>query len=320
MLAIINTNGWDAAQTGNSGVATTTRTRTFNFMSAIHSLATCAAGGTPVAVNPVDSGTLAKNTNFNCIKLISNTEAGGWTAGVSNNITPSSTFSASAGSLRVDLYKDSGKSSRPWYRWTIGHDQYPYNSGSFDSYRQLQLWCGHAANNPASTAWNSEAQYYNQYSGTGLGWAWDSTWTNNPTQRPFDAAAGYNITVAITANYIILSQDNQMYYYGIRQQAGWELGRTDNPAWATFGFCGDNGAGDHVRQNYSHTDWALAFMATIDSSGNQASAGQRGTYVWNSTGMNAITGQQYYATDVNIPLFFDGANWRNGVGSIIASN
>ena len=34
----------------------------------------------------------------------------------------------------------------------------------------------------------------------------------------------------------------------------------------------------------------------------------------------AQTGQQYYATDINIPLFYDGAKWRNGIGSIIASN
>ena len=34
----------------------------------------------------------------------------------------------------------------------------------------------------------------------------------------------------------------------------------------------------------------------------------------------AVKGQQYYATDINIPLFYDGSKWRNGVGSIIASN
>lgn len=34
----------------------------------------------------------------------------------------------------------------------------------------------------------------------------------------------------------------------------------------------------------------------------------------------AQIGQQYYATDINVPLFYDGAKWRNGVGSILASN
>lgn len=34
----------------------------------------------------------------------------------------------------------------------------------------------------------------------------------------------------------------------------------------------------------------------------------------------AVIGQQYYATDINVPLFYDGTKWRNGVGSVIASN
>lgn len=34
----------------------------------------------------------------------------------------------------------------------------------------------------------------------------------------------------------------------------------------------------------------------------------------------AQIGQQYYATDINIPLFYDGSRWRNGVGSVVASN
>jgi hypothetical protein len=297
MLAIINTYGWDAPQTGNSSVASNTRTRTFNFMCAVHSLATCAAGGTPVAVNPVDSGTSVKNASFNCIKLLSNTEAGGWTPGVSNNITAATVYSASAGSQRVDLYKDSGKSSNPYYRWTMGTDTYPFN-GSFDSYPQLQMWCGHnnSSYNPAVNAWNADNNYYQPDYGVNLNARWSSSWTNNPYQRPFDASTGYQTHVAITANYIILSQANQMWYYGIRQQAGWELGRTDNPAWATFGFCGDNGSANHVNSSSQHTDWAYAWMASIDQSGNQNSASRRGQARWYETGMNSLTGQNYNDT------------------------
>ena len=322
MLAIINTSGWNAAQTSGSGIGANARTRSFNFMSAVHSLATCAAGGTPVAVNPVDANTSIKNTSFNCIKLLSNTEAGGWTLGSSNNISAATTYSASAGSLRVDLYRDSGKSSQPWYRWTLGTNQYNFSNSQYDSYPQLQMWCGHngASYNPASSAWSSDPSYYNQYNGTSLGVPWASDWTNNSYQRPFDASVGYDIHVAITANYIILSQANQMWYYGIRNQAGWELGRTDNPAWATFGFCGDNGSAYHVVGNSQHTDWAHAFMATIDSSGSQSGASLRGFYSWYSTGMNSITGQNYNSTSQNQfnmsgglrPLFPMGYPSNNG--------
>ena len=34
----------------------------------------------------------------------------------------------------------------------------------------------------------------------------------------------------------------------------------------------------------------------------------------------ASIGQHYFPTDTNIPLVFDGANWRNGVGSVAATN
>lgn len=32
----------------------------------------------------------------------------------------------------------------------------------------------------------------------------------------------------------------------------------------------------------------------------------------------ATVGQPYFATDLLIPITFDGNNWRNGVGSIVA--
>lgn len=32
----------------------------------------------------------------------------------------------------------------------------------------------------------------------------------------------------------------------------------------------------------------------------------------------AIIGQSYFATDTGIPMRYDGTNWRNGVGSIVA--
>jgi hypothetical protein len=266
-------------------------------MASLHSLATCAAGGTPTAVNPVDSGTSTKNTSFNCIKLLSNTEAGGWSVANSNNMTAASTFSASASNLYVDLYKDSGKSSQPWYRWSIGHYSYTYGSGSFNSYPQLEMWCGHSSVNPATTSIINDTYYGNDYgtnfiSGT-------TNWTNSPTQRPFYASQGLEITVAITANYIILLQANQMWYYGIRNQAGWELGRTDNPAWVTFGMMGDAGSANHVNSNSQHTDWNFAFMAGISSSGTMTSASRKGSRKWYETGINAITGQRYQQSSNN---------------------
>lgn len=34
----------------------------------------------------------------------------------------------------------------------------------------------------------------------------------------------------------------------------------------------------------------------------------------------ATKGQQYFATDLNKPLFYDGSKWRDATSSVIASN
>lgn len=45
-----------------------------------------------------------------------------------------------------------------------------------------------------------------------------------------------------------------------------------------------------------------------------------GTLALRPASVLAVVGQSYYATDINVPLSYDGTRWRNGVGSIIASN
>ena len=300
MLAIINPNGWNADQSGSSSVPNNNQTRAFNFLAALHSLATCAAGATPTAVNPVNANNSTKDTSSNCIKLLSNTEAGGWTAGASNNITAATTYNASAGSLFVDLYRDSGKSTYPWYRYTIGTYTYPFSSGNFSSYPQLEIWGGSSGSsslNPATTALTSDGNYNSGVTSFVRG---TTNWTSNAYNQVLNIGAGYTeIYVAVTANYLIISQANQMAYYGIRNQAGWELSRTDNPAWATFGFCGDAGSAYHVVGNYQHTEWCWAWMAGINNSGVVSGPSKRGAQKNYETGINVITGQQYNSAQGN---------------------
>ena len=47
---------------------------------------------------------------------------------------------------------------------------------------------------------------------------------------------------------------------------------------------------------------------------------QNGTLANRPASLIAILGQSFYATDINVPLVYDGTKWRNGVGSVIASN
>lgn len=293
MLAIINPYGWNADQTGSSSVSSDAKTRSFNILASLHSLAICAAGATPTAVAPAVSGTSTKNATFNCIKLLSNTEAGGWLAGYGSNATATTTYDQTA-TVNVDLYRDSGKTSYPWYRYVLGHRSYAYNSGSFSTYAQMEVYAGCTVQNPVLNDYTNDSSFS---SGNGsssvIRSANSGNYGSSPTQSIFNAAASgtSEVYAAVTANYIILTYNQQIYYFGIRDQAGWELGRTDNPAWASFAASGDAGSAYHAISNSAHSEWAWAFMAGINSSGVTSGAGKRGYQRTYETGMNAITGQ-----------------------------
>lgn len=270
------------------GVSTDEKTRFFNFMCALHSVATCAAGGTPTAVNPTNtSGT--KNTSYNCITVISNTEAGGWTAGTSNNITAATAYNASAASLVVDLYASSGKSSAPYLRQTFGNFSYSFSGGSFVSYPQLQWYQGHTANNPASTTYNADTTFYN---GSTSVLRPTGSWTSDPAQFPLNVTnSGDVIYLAVTANYLIIVTPGGMCYFGLRNQAGWEIARTDNPPWCAFAFQDCNSG--FIATNSTHTDYNYAWMAGIAADGTQTAPTKRGSQNSYASGPHTVTGQGY---------------------------
>ena len=326
MLAVINPYGWNADQSSSSSVPNSTRTRSFNILCSLHSLATCAAAGTPTAVNPVNGSTNVKDATSNCIKVLSNTEAGGWSVGTSNSATASTAFSPSLGEVVVDLYRDSGKSSYPWYRYVLGHRSYTYGS-QFDSYPQFEVYAGVTTQNPTSNGYTNDSSFSSGTGGTSaLRSANSGNYSSSPSQSIFNAAASgtSEVYAAVTANYIILAYSAQIFYYGIRNQAGWELGRTDNPAWASFAISGDAGSSNHASSNSQHSEWAWAFMATIDSSGNTSGVSKRGSQKTYETGTNAITGQTQSSPSNNQfnspnggylrPLFPMGYPSNNSVG------
>jgi len=282
MLVSINTNP--------ASESTDDKSRFFNFMAALHSVATCAAGGTPTAVNPVKTSDGTKNSNFNCITVISNTEAGGWTAGVSNNITAATAYNASYGSpWIVDLYNASGKSTYPYYRQTFGNFVYAFSS-SFASYPQLEYFQGCTSSNPASVAYDSSASYANESAAFKRG---TSYWTSNPTYVMLDVSRSDATTVyvAVTASYCIITTDYSMAYFGIRDQSGWELTRSDNPPWVVFGF---NGVPNNwVATNASRWDYYHAWAARISPTGVQTAASKLGSQNQYGTSTQTMTGQNY---------------------------
>lgn len=257
-------------------------------MCALHSVATCAAGGTPTAVNPTNTSGV-KNTSYNCITVLSNTEAGGWTAGTSNNVTAATAYSASAASLVVDLYAASGKSTYPYLRQTFGNFSYSFGSGTFSSYYQLQWYQGHTANNPASVAYTSDTSFYN---GTSSVIRPTGSWTSDPVNFPLTVSnSGDTIYLAVTANYLIIVTPGGMCYFGLRNQAGWEVSRTDNPPWCAFAFQDCNSG--FMATNASHTDYNYAWMAGINQAGTQQAPAKRGNENSYSTSPHMATGQGY---------------------------
>jgi hypothetical protein len=282
------------------GHANDQKSRHYNVMASIHAIATAAAGATPVN-NPVNSsGT--RNNSHNCITVISNTEAGGWLASTSNHYTSSSTFTASAASQWLDLYKETGKTTYPYYRVAFGTVDYPFNS-SFTSYPGVRWHAGCTTDNPTSVAIeSSNANYFqrprdNQYTSgaTAVAEGVGATTTNHRAR--FDES-GRTYTVAITANYIIISTPDYLFYFGIRTVGGWELSRTDNPPWVVMAYtrrensAGLTGSASSVQ--YNHTEHVAAWAATINSAGTQVGTGVTtgifGGRVYNSTQQCQMTG------------------------------
>ena len=261
-------------------------------MAALHSVATCAAGGTPTAVNPVKTSDGTKNTNYNCITVISNTEAGGWTAGTSNNITPATSYNASASSYIVDLYNASGKSTYPYYRQTFGNFDYPFNGGQYESYPQLQYYQGCTTDDPSTVGYSSSGSYANGAASFVRG---TSQWTSYADNFMIDVTRAANTTVylAVTANYLIITTDYSMGYFGVRDQAGWELTRNDNPPWVVFGFCGAGNNTNFIPYSYLHCDYYHAWAARINPTGTQTGPAKLGQQRANdgSSIPHAITAQ-----------------------------
>ena len=294
MLVQINT------QVG--GVSTDQKTRWFNFWSALHAVATAAAGSTPV-VNPVNTSGV-KNTSYNCITVLSNAEAGGWSTGAANTITAATTFNSSTGSsYNIDLYNLTGKTTYPYYR--IGFYQ-PYAfSSSFTSYPYMYSYCGHSTTDPtgATPPW-SDTILTTQSTGGGNNpsiYQTGSNFTSYPevvfprVDKDFAALVAnpqnaQPIYVASTSGYLIIMTPFDIWYFGTRTVSPWELSRTDNPPWVSFGwsFNGNATAGYYGGASYTLGNHYHVWTSLISSDGSVNSAPRKLGY-----GSIGSTGSSY---------------------------
>lgn len=291
------------------GVATDQKSRSYNVMCSIQAIATAAAGSTPT-VNPVNS-TGTRNTSHNCITVLANTEEGGWTTGISNHYSPSSTFSASAATQYLDLYRSSGKSSYPWLRVALGYQTYPFSNASFNTYPLFDYSAGCTTSDPSSTviasaeaAWRGPLSAAPTTTHTACG---DSTTpTSYPEGRARFDQTGKTYTVAATANYLIITNDQFLWYFGVRSVGGWEATRTDNPSWVHLAYTRwSNGP---ILGSTAHSERVAAWSSGINASGTQTAATIYGNYN-NGVGTAncAITGLKSDKSNLKTP----GTQWNN---------
>lgn len=306
MLVEINTQA--------GGGASDQKTRYFNFMASLHAVATAAAGSTPV-VNPVNTSAV-KDTNSNCITVISNAEGGGWQTGAGNNITASTTFNSSSSTpIMVDLYKSSGKPTYPYLR--AGFLQhYAFNS-SFTSYPYAMSYCGHSNSDPTTTSITADT-ITNSASCSGINSTVTNAWqgTTYPqvvyprVDLDFNSMSGLphqRIYIASSSNYLIIMTPFDIWYFGTRTVSPWELARTDNPPWVSFGFSTGNNsypgyyqgtsypAANHYHAWTSLISPDLTVTSTPRRLGYGSMSGSTGTY-----GMGLV-GLQSNNTYTNLP-------------------
>lgn len=284
------------------------KSRYFNFMACLHAVATAAAGSTPV-VNPVITSTGLKNTSYNCITVLSNSEAGGWTTGVSNNITAATTYNSSfASAYTVDLYNYTGKTTYPYYRLGFKNNEYTFGSGSFDSYPWMNSWCGHTSNDPSTVVQTSDTSWNNATWSSGFNPSATATYnkTSYPyLQIPYIAAPAQTMYIACTATYMIIATPYDIWYFGQRTVSPWELTRTDNPPWVSFGLSGSQANYPNPAiPNYPYASFYQAWTSVASPEGSYTATPVKVGNNWqhsaySSGGWCALTGQQYGGSMVN---------------------
>jgi hypothetical protein len=279
------------------GVATDQKTRAFNFWNSFVEIVTASAGSTPVN-NPVNTSGV-RDTNYNCITVISNTEAGGWSESSGNFYNATATYNASQARAYADVYRSSGKSTYPWYRVGFTNFTYPYSS-SFTTYPGVRTGCGCTSSDPATTVWESAENDF-KYSIT-------SPSTGLTTQTAIGDFGGETIPenmlrvdkvsetfyVAATQDYIIITTNQYLWYFGIRTVAPWENSRTDNPPWVHFAYTRTSNSGTYGAVN-NHAERVAAFSSALEQDNlTQRTPQLYGQYLTNQQGYRPITGSGLY--------------------------
>lgn len=260
------------------GGATDQKARAINWLRAIQAICTAAAGTTPSVASvttPTASPTIGVSGSVNVItEVISNTEAGGWTASASSNVQ--SNYDASfAVPYQVDLYRDSGKATYPYRKLSFrANPVYPFN-GSYSSYPVIAVTHGFNTAQAATgnyllgTRWNSlasdgvyarnyfDVNYYDGGENTDF-WPQAGEWLVASTDRYFILMSGSTGGSAV-------GYPGAMMYVGLRTTNVWEDQYDDNPPLASVVYSGSERHSSGNGQNASMWCRTMGPTGTVNS-------------------------------------------------------
>lgn len=300
--------------------------RAINMMRAIKAVATAGAGSTPSALAWTDA---AGTTGAEMITVIANTTAGGWTAGA-NDTVPTSGFSTSTDTYRMDLYaQNTNSSTYPYHKFCMapGNPVGAANlfSGNYATYPGLSVWYGaHTASAMGTSGafWSAATNIPNVYSFKGA-----TAGNTNGHLIPNDGA----FMMACTAEYIHFvnlagasytsagltygTNGNGAYVagHGFREQQAWETNSVYSasiPPVSSFGV--------DCRTNYGSSGYPayqFAWMLSLTNTGSVQAPGKFGnSHGMNGTlslgtGINAVTGVPQDITTT-------ATNWQVGLNIV----
>ncbi len=265
------------------GGATDERARAINWLRAVQAICTAPAGSTPSVASvttPTASPVIGTAGSVNVItEVISNTEAGGWTASASTNIT-SNYNNSLAVPYQLDLYRNSGKATYPYRKMSFRTNPYYVFSNSYTSYPWIMAshgfntatdatgnyLLGTTVNLPANGVTNTwkfdvngitsndgNANSYNNFLKVNVG-----EWLIASTERYFIAMSGS----AASGNA------GTFMYIGLRTTNTWEEQYDDNPPICSVCYDGSQywqyGIGSNV------SAWMRTFQTTGVVNSNSA--------------------------------------------------
>ena len=298
------------------GTVTDTEALMVNYLRCVKAIATAAAASTP-SVTPL-TGPSALGAGNCIVSVISNTEAGGWTAS-SSDTTPTTSFSATNASIPsyiCDLYvQNTGKTTYPYQKVTFAtNPSYAFSSVSSPTYAKVTAYHFASATSSATVSMPltfdaNNPQYHLN----------DTTTTGAHLVSPISCLAANNSaslfhTMACTENYIHIIHPYYIVSCGYRETQAWEANYTNNPPIYGFGI-------STITDLYTNPSASFAWMRSINGSGavNTAySYGRDHTIATNAVYTNAVTGYTQSTASTG-PNYLDALAARTGGGTSLGS-